>query len=115
MRSLMSLQPMLRSVLALAVVSGFQACDGGGTFDPAGESTAEPQAQGAASQAAPEESFAALTTSSQRLAFTEFGPTVYKMDLQGSQRVALFTHLPGARSPAWSWCCAVSLSRSSAY
>lgn len=100
MRSPISLHPMLRSVLGLAVVSVFQACDGGGTFDPAGESTSEPQS--APSVSAPAESFAALTTS-QRLAFTESGPSVYTMDLQGSQRVALFTHLPGARSPAWSW------------
>jgi Tol biopolymer transport system component len=103
MRSPSSLHPMLRSVLALAFVAAFEACGGGdGPVDPASESTVESAAQSAASTPAPTEGLAALTTS-QRIAFGTSGPSVYKMDPQGSQREALFTHLPGARSPAWSW------------
>jgi len=101
MRSPTLLLPMLRSVLALALVSAFEACGESGPLEPARELTSEPLARSAAPAAAPE-SFAALATA-QRIAFGTFGPAVLTMDPQGSQYTAVFTHLPGARSPAWSW------------
>ena len=84
MRSPSSLHPMLRSILALAFVAGFEGCGGGdGPLDPASGSTAEPTAQSAASSPVPAQGLANLTTS-QRIVFgSSYISTVYKMDHPG--------------------------------
>ena len=103
MRSPSWLHPMLRSALALAFVAAFEGCGAGdGPLDPGSGSTAEPTPQSAASNPAPAQGLANLTTS-QRIAFGSYSATVYKMDTQGSQREVILTHLPGAHAPAWSW------------
>lgn len=105
MRSPGSLHPMLRTVLALALVPAFGGCGGGdGPLDPASESTAESAAENTEAIPAPTGGLAALVTS-QRIAFVSSGPlsSVWKMDPVGGQRAPLFTQSSGARSPAWSW------------
>jgi Periplasmic component of the Tol biopolymer transport system len=104
MQSLISRHPMLRSVLALALVAAFGACGGGdGPLDPS-ESTAESPAGSPASSPVATEGLAALITT-QRIAFVSSGPlsSVWKMDPLGTQVAPLFTQASGASSPAWSW------------
>ena len=103
MRSPSTLHPMLRCVLALALVAAFEGCGGNdGPLEPASGAPAEPPVQSAVSVPAPAEGLGALGTS-QRIAFGSYTATVYKMDPQGLQREVLLTHLPGAHAPAWSW------------
>jgi len=105
MRSPDSRLPMLRSVLALALVAALGACGGGnGPLDPASESTAESPAESAASNRVATEGLAAIVTA-QRIAFVSSGPlsSVWMMNPIGAQVAPLFTQASGARSPAWSW------------
>ena len=105
MQSLISRRPMLRSVLALALVAAFGACGGGdGPLDPTSESPAGSPAEGTASSPAATGGLAAVTTA-QRIAFVSSGPlsSVWKMDPLGAQVAPLFTQSSGASSPAWSW------------